>query len=318
MKKLILLFPLLIILCSCAPKRYSAQYFDYFDTVITLDGYFDTKMDFDKACEITEATLKEYDAIFDIYDDGEAKRLNEEKELSVSEELYEAIDFGKKVYDLTDGKCNIAMGAVLSLWHEAREAEGAYLPSDDALTLASRHTDPSDIVMESGKVTLLNENMTLDFGAIAKGCVSDVLRERLTSEGLDNMFVNLGGNVMVIGDKDGEGWNVGVQSTFDSSEICYAKKIKDKCLVTSGVYQRYFEYEGVKYHHIISPDTLYPSDRYLSVSILSDSGALADALSTALFNMTVEEGKEVLEKLDDIGAMWILSNGEKVFYGNLD
>ncbi|MBE6700590.1 MAG: FAD:protein FMN transferase [Ruminococcaceae bacterium] len=319
MKKISLFLSLLalLFLTSCGETRFSTHYFNYFDTVISVDGYFENAEDFNNACKIIEDTLGYYDGVFDIYDDGELKKLNEEKSLTVSPALYDAILFSKEVERLTNGYCNVALGSVLSLWHNARESEIPYLPSYDDLYEKSLHTDIEKVSLEENfGVVFLDENISLDMGAIAKGYVSDVLRERLQESGFTNLLINLGGNVVVLGDKDGDGWLVGVQSPEDEDGLAHTISVKDSCLVTSGSYQRFFEYDGVKYHHIISPDTLYPATLYSSVSVLYENGALADALSTALFCMSVEEGKEILENFDNIGVMWVTQDGEKIYYGS--
>lgn len=321
MKKLVLVLILSLFLISCSESRQSTQFFGYLDTVVSLDGYFDSDEDFDKACSIVEETLKEYDAVFDIYDNGELKKLNETKKSEVSLKLANAIAFGIKAENVTNGYCNIAMGSVLSLWHEARESDITYLPDKAKLEEAAKHTDISCIsyhAYNSDKVeiTLTDSEMSFDMGAVAKGIISDVLREKFTEAGLDNLYVNMGGNVMVIGGKDGSGWSVGIQAP-EGGGIADAVKVTDSCLVTSGSYQRYFEYNGKSYHHIISPDTLYPSELYKSVSVLYKDGAWADALSTALFNMSVEDGKKILEQFDDIGVMWITADNQYIHYGTL-
>lgn len=321
MKKLILLLLPLLLLFSCSNGRQSKQFFGYFDTVVSIDGCFESDEDFTRACGIVEETLKKYDKIFDIYTDGELKLLNDTKKAVVSLELANAIVFGIKAEAVTKGGCNIAMGSVLSLWHEAREADLPYLPDRARLEEAARHTDINCLSYnahskDSVEITLTDSEASLDMGAIAKGIVSDVLREKLTEAGFDDLYVNLGGNVMVIGDKDGKGWSVGIQNP-DGDGIADAVKVTDACLVTSGSYQRYFEYEGERYHHIISPDTLYPSNRYKSVSVLYESGAWADALSTALFNMSVDEGKAILDGFENIGVMWITAENEYIYYGTL-
>lgn len=317
MKKVLLfLIFTCLFLTSCAEQRFNTQLFGYLDTVVSIDGYFESREEFDRACEITEDILKKYDKIFDIYNDGELKALNEKKELSVSAELSDAVAFGIEAAQSTDGYCNIAMGSVLSLWHEARESDIPYLPDPDMLTAASGHTSVGEISLENGFVRLNDKEASLDMGAVAKGIVSDVLRQELTEAGFGNMLINLGGNVVVIGNKDGKGWNVGIQSP-DGEGITDAVAVSDACLVTSGSYQRYFEYNGKRYHHIINPDTLYPSDMYSSVSVLYENGAWADALSTALFNMTVEQGEKILQQFDNIGVMWITSDGEYIYYGTL-
>ena len=121
----------------------------------------------------------------------------------------------------------------------------------------------------------------------------------------------------MLGDKNGDGWKVGIQSPYGNS-IIKAVSASNTSVVTSGVYQRYFEFENKRYHHIISPHTLYPSESYLSVTVVYDNSGWADALSTALFNMPVDEGKELLREFDGIGVMWIKADGKIEYYGNIE
>ncbi len=317
------LFFTLIILCclsftSCYEQKYSTHYFDYFDTVISFDGYFASSSEFNRACEIVESTLKEYDAIFDIHDESsELAILNEEKTLAVSSALFDALNFGIKAEKATEGYCNIALGSVVTLWHEARMSKEPYLPEIEALAVAAKHTDINSVQLINGTANITDENLSLDMGAIAKGYVSDILRDRLTQEGFDNLYINMGGNVMAIGSKDGNGWAVGIQSPDNEYAIAEAVSVSDTNLITSGSYQRYFEINGKKYHHIISSDTLQPSELYTSVSVMYENGAWADALSTALFNMSIEDGERILAQFDGIGVIWITPEGEIHRYGAL-
>ncbi len=314
MKRLILIF-FCLFLVSCSPQKYSTQIFGYFDTVVSVDGYFDSEKEFNEACEIIEDTLSLYHNALDIHSqNGEGAVLNKSKALTVSDELLEVIGFGIKVANVTNNKCNIAMGSVLEEWHKARESDSPYLPSIEYLKEKAKHTDVNNIEISGNTVALLDPDLILDFGAIAKGYVANVLRERL--KGYD-MTVNLGGNVLVLGDKNGKGWKIGIQSPYDNSVI-KAVSVSDTSVVTSGVYQRYFEYEGKRYHHIISPDTLFPSENYLSVTVIYDDSGWADAMSTALFNTSIEEGKKMLRQFEGISVMWIKSDGEIEYYGNIE
>lgn len=316
MKKILFLL-LCILLTSCSGGRYSTQLYGYFDTVVSIDGYFESREDFDGAVKIIEDTLQIYDDALDIYNDGELKRLNEAKKSEVSPELSEVIEFGIEAEKATDGYCNVAMGSVLALWHDAREADPHYLPSPEELHEAAKHTDTSSVIISPPFIEYSDHSLSLDLGGIAKGYVADVLRERLIESGYGNMTVNLGGNVLVIGNKDGKGWKIGVQSPTDENALAEVVNVSDSSLVTSGVYQRYFEFEGKRYHHIISPDTLFPSEKYLSVSVLYHESKWADALSTALFSMSIEDGKKILEKFDGIGVLWIKGDGTKEYYGTI-
>lgn len=138
-----------------------------------------------------------------------------------------------------------------------------------------------------------DEDMSLDVGAIAKGYATKCLAEKLKEAGVTSALLSLGGNVETIGTKaDGKPWRVGVQNPDTSAAKAYLHvlKLTDTCLVTSGTYQRYYEVDGVRYHHIIDQDTLMPENTYDSVTILCNDSARADALSTAVFNMDPETG----------------------------
>ena len=131
----------------------------------------------------------------------------------------------------------------------------------------------------------------------------------LETEGCQSAALNAGGNVRTVGLKPtGEKWNIAVTNPDTSSSQAYVDTVEtgDASVVTSGIYQRFFEYEGRRYHHIIDKDTLMPEQRYLSVTIVTADSGYADALSTAVFNMSLEDGREFVEGLDGVEVMWVL------------
>ena len=136
----------------------------------------------------------------------------------------------------------------------------------------------------------------------------------LEAEGVTGYTLNVGGNVRTIGAKpDGEKWCVGIEDPAGGGECVAYLYLSGESLVTSGAYQRYYEVDGKRYHHIIDPDTLYPASGYLSVSVVSKSSADADVLSTALFCADLEKGREILENYPDAEAMWVRSDGERIY-----
>ena len=127
-------------------------------------------------------------------------------------------------------------------------------------------------------------------------------------------MLNIGGNLRIIGSKpDGTGWNTGIKNPMDQSKYSLYLNIKNISCVTSGDYERYFTYNGNKYHHVIDKDTLMPSNYFSSVTILVNDSGLADALSTALFSMSYEEGKLLVEKLGNVEVVWIYKDGTVVY-----
>ena len=304
-------------------ERFSDNYFDAFDTVITLIAYSENEKAFREMSDLVHKELRRYHYMFDIYKlyDGinNARVVNKnagKEPVEVEPEFIELIDASREIYEESGGRTNIAMGAVLLLWHEAREAslanpEKAYIPDMEELKKAAEHCSFDDIVVDREKSTvfLKDPEMSIDLGAIAKGFAIEKIVAELEEAGYSNFVISAGGNVRASGLKgDGSKWVIAVQNPDTESEEAYIDKVEltDKSLVTSGVYRRFYEYEGKRYHHIVDPETLTPESRYLSVSILTKDSGRADALSTAVFNMDLEEGQAFIESLDDVEALWVM------------
>ena len=224
--------------------------------------------------------------------------------------------YSKEMYYKTDGIMNIAMGSVLSLWHDYRalgkdNPAEASLPPMEKLKEASLHCDIEKMVIdeENSTVTLTDPLMKLDVGAIAKGYAVECVAGMLEEKGVTGYVLNVGGNVRTIGTKgDGTPWTVGIENPDGGDYLAYLK-LSGQSLVTSGSYQRYYYVDGKPYHHIIHPGTLMPSEGFLSVSVVCKDSGLADALSTTLFCLSLEEGIALVEKFPDAQAMWVDEDG---------
>lgn len=307
-------------LCSCrsSEKRYTASTFEYFDTITEVIGYASSEEEFENTKNYIFSELEKYHKLYDIYNsyDGIANinTVNSSrKPTKVDRELIDLIEFGKNIYPVTCGKMNIAMGTVLSLWHDCRE-EGTRFPEEAELISASEHCSIDDIIIdkENGTLFLADGKMSLDIGAIAKGYAAKMISEALREKGISGYLISIGGNVCTVGSKpDGEMWIVGIENPDGGffEKVC----VSDMSVVTSGSYQRYFELDVVRYHHIIDPDTLMPKNDYVSVTVISEDSALADTLSTALFNMDIGQGKTLLLSFENAYAMWVTAEGEKIY-----
>ena len=268
--------------------------------------------------------MEEYHRLLDIYHSYEGMNnlhtVNEQagkQAVKVDEKLLEVLRYGKDTYTLTDGQVNIALGAVTSLWHVSRQ-KGDALPDEASLIQAAKHCNIEDIIIdaEKGTVFLRDENMSVDMGALGKGYACEMAARLLESIGGEGYAINIGGNIRVTGKKtEKEYWSAGIQNPDTLSEKPYINTVylEKYALVTSGSYMRYYTVDGVRYHHIIDPDTLYPENTFLSVSVLCGSSALGDVLSTALFNMSLEDGKSLVKTLDDVYVLWVDKDG-KVYY----
>ncbi len=324
-----LLFLYMPLFCACQrkAKKFTVQAFDCFDTVTTIMGYAETQAEFDAVAGEILAELSEYHKLFTIYEQYEGLEnlytINQteadvHRTVTVDERIIDMLLFAKEMYALTDGKVNVAMGRVLSLWHTYREAAAenpaeAKLPPMAQLLSAAEHTDIDDLIIdaEQNTVTLRDPLMSLDVGAIAKGYAVEMAARALESRGITGYLINVGGNVRAVGAKaSGEGWTVGIQNPEEDAEYLAYLTLFDSALVTSGSYQRYYTVDGKRYHHIIDPETGMPSERYTSVSILCENSAMGDALSTALFCMSLEDGRALIASLDGVEAMWVTADGE--------
>lgn len=315
MKRLVLIVGAALVLlsgCRPTPKRYSAVYTDVFDTVTEFTAYCGSQEEFDRLSDAAHDELLRLHRIFDVYNsyDGvmNAYMLNcasggEAYELAP--ELLELTESAKEWYELTGGRLNAAMGSVLSLWHDCRE-EGV-LPDGEELKRRAEHCDFDGVAVEGGAITVNDPEISFDFGALAKGYAAEKTARLLDSMGGGSFALSVGGNVVTRGEKPTGKWEIGIENP--DGGLLTTVKISDASVVTSGDYQRYFEVGGVRYHHIIDPETLYPANLWRSVTVICGDSGTADALSTALFCMPLEEGKELLERFG-AEALWVDANGE--------
>ena len=219
---------------------------------------------------------------------------------------------GKELGEKTGGAFDIAISPIVKAWGFTEEEH--HVPTQAELDALLPVTDPSDVFLDAGKAYLQKEGMAVDLGGIAKGYTSDKVSELLKEKGVESAIVSLGGNVVGIGRKpDGEKWEVALANPLDANDYCGLISIEDKAVVTSGGYQRFFEENGRKYHHIIDPATGYPAESgLLSVTIISESGTEADVLSTALFVMGLEDALEYWQKNGGFEAIFITEAGEVI------
>lgn len=315
-------------------KRYEAQFSMLFDTITLIIGYTKGKDEFTEFAELIYDKLEEYHQLYDIYNDYEGinniKTINDNAGIApvkVDKKIIDLLVFAKEAYEKTDGMINIAFGSVLEIWHEYRtkaieDPEEAELPPVDLLKAASEHTDIKNMIIDEAESTvyLKDPEMSLDVGAIAKGYSVERVAEYAMENGFDSGVISVGGNVRTIGYKgvDNKLWNIGVQNPEKGQPDLMIVNLTDLSLVTSGTYQRYYTYEGRIYHHIINRDTLFPAEYYDAVTIICKDSGTADALSTAVFNMTFEQGKAFIESIPDTEALWVFPNGDIEYSSNFE
>ena len=329
---------LLLALCALSSagaqtQKFSAVYLDTFDTVIQLIGYCEDEETFNRWSQTVHETYLYMHKLFDTYhtydDEGVVSvcALNQraaEAPVRVDPILFSLLTFCKSQYAACQGQVNVAMGSVLSIWHDYRESgladpENAALPPMEALEAASAHADIDDLVLDAQNMTVYFDDpaLKLDVGAVAKGYATEIVAQMLLSGDMPSFIISAGGNVRV-GEPPLDGrkaWGVGIQDpdgmVLGTGDIVETLFLSGKSVVTSGDYQRYYVVDGEAYHHLIDPDTLTPPKTYRSVSIITEDSGYADMLSTAAFLMPYEESRAFIESLDGVEAIWLFPDGSK-------
>ena len=310
---------------TVSQKRYQASFLTLFDTVTSIVGYAQSEEEFGKITDEIHDQLEAYHQLFDIYNDYEGvnniKTINDQAGIApvkVDPVLIGFLQECKDYYNATGGVVNVAMGSVLSLWHETRndginDPENAKIPEEEALKEAAKHCSFDTVIIdeEYSTVYLEDPKQSLDVGAIAKGWSTQRVCENLPA----GFLISVGGNVCASGPKpeNNSAWVVAIQDPEGGADdYLHTVYVNQESVVTSGDYQRYYTVDGKIYHHIIDPETLYPAEKWKSVSIICTDSGLGDALSTALFLLDLEEGKKLLDKYD-AQAVWVDLTGETYY-----
>ena len=333
---------LLVIFTGCPETAIKAEKiepkgmvnYSFFDPVSYYYCYADdTNEEFQSRCEGVSQVLGKYHKLFDIYYEHSGVvnlrtiNLNAGKEpLKVDKELVDFLLYAKELYNTTNGEMNVMMGAVLRLWHDCREAASldpskARIPTEEELAEARLHTDISllEIDEKNCTVRISDPKASIDVGALGKGYATERAAEYLKGVGADSYVLNIGGNIRIIGHKpDGTGWGTGIKNPLDTTQYAMTLDLADTSCVTSGDYERFFSVNGVKYHHVIDKDTLMPATYFSSVSIFTPDSGLADALSTALFSMSYEDGLAIVESLGNVEVLWITRDGTQYYTKGLE
>lgn len=340
----------MLLLTGCKKTEYeyfSKNITGPFDTITTYMTYAKNEEEFKQQCDIIEEKLTYYDHLFDKYNNYDdfqnVYTINEKagkEAVKVDQPLIDLLELSIKWNKELSNKVNIAYGSVINIWHDYRESAESNggvgeVPTNAELKRANVHTDINNIVIDKEKKTVYikDEKASLDLGATAKGYAVELIKDELIEMGVDNFLLSGGGNVSSHGirkiKKEGdfylsdcqEKFCVGIQSPQDGN---FAHEETDEnyeneatlvadgeSIVTSGDYQRFYKDDnGVRYHHLIDPDTMFPAVHFRSVSIITEDSGMADFLSSAVFLMTYEEGLKFVDSLEGVEAIWLLEDGK--------
>lgn len=237
------------------------------------------------------------------------------KPVKVDDATYKIIEEGIQYSNLSNGLFDITIGPLVKLWNIGLPQ--AIVPSKNEIDSKLPLINYNNIVLNNSEKTvyLKNPGMMIDLGGIAKGYTADLISKILWDNNVNSAVIDLGGNIYTHGKKiTGEDWRVGIQNPFsDRGDIIGSISTSNKSIVTSGIYERFIEKDGVKYHHILSPKTGYPYDNDLAgITIISDKSIDGDALSTSVFAMGLSDGLNFIESLENIEAIFVTKD-KKVY-----
>ena len=332
---LLTLFLISLLPAGCAKQesaytKYSTTFFGTFDTVVTIIGYAQDQSLFDRVAGEAKKRFERLHQVYDAYNAYEGVNnlymMNREASkapVPVEPELMDLLLFVKEKQPQMLGRVNIALGAVLSIWHQYREEAEfnpmeAEVPPMERLLETAAHVDFDKLILDPGQGTVYFEDPELltDLGSVAKGYAAEVVAQWMLTSEMPSFIISAGGNVRA-GNHPEDGrarWGVSIQNPDEIAfggpgendlDVLY---VTNTSVVTSGDYQRYYVVDGERYHHIISPDTLMPGNFTRSVTVVCEDSGLADLLSTMLFLLPYEDGLDYVESTDGVEAYWVLPN----------
>lgn len=319
-----ILFPLLYG-CGANAEPISRTGF-YFDTIIQVTIY-DVKKEecLDECMRLAESYEKLLSPTVEGSDIWKINHSSGEP-VTVSDETAALLETALTYCEMTDGRIDLTMETVSALWdfHPSESGSGPAasssaaiagtadkIPEQAAVLEALSHVDYHNLQIEDNTVTLLDPESRISLGFIAKGYIADQLKEYLLSQNIKSAIINLGGNLLAVGQRpDGSPFQFGIQMPFEAQGTpITVLPVSDKSVVSSGVYERYFYQDDTLYHHILDTSNGYPvQNTLLGVTILSDSSTTGDALSTTCFILGPEEGMRLVESMEDVEAIFITND----------
>ncbi|MBQ7172347.1 MAG: FAD:protein FMN transferase [Clostridia bacterium] len=312
----LLSFFLLLSFGSCSQERVCRGDFFAFDTYHTVSIYGMSEPEADALLSDLEAETRALENVFSFYlDDSELARLNRERKALLSDPLYSALLSAAKIKTETNGAFSPTLGALTSLWGVGREG---FLPPAEKEIAAALAASSPDLTLSGGSASL-PEGMLLDAGGFAKGVLAERLVEKVRASSCSRAVLSLGGNVGVYSADGSYEFRIGITDPHAPEKTAGYLLLRSGFLSVSGHYERYSEYAGQRYSHILDPRTGRPADSdVVSAAVWSEDGLLADALSTAFVVMGREEALAFFSETDrEFGAVLFLSDGTVALTDNL-
>jgi len=317
-----LIFVFIIIFISgCGKKEYSKVEF-LMDTVVEIKVYHKKKAEAEKAINSSMEEMKRVEQKMSCFFPGsEVSMINKEAFLEekkgsllvegwipVSDELFSLLEESVLLSKLTKGSFDITIYPLRKIWKF--EGENLEVPSKGEIERVLELVAYKNMILQNGKISFAKKGMGIDLGGIAKGYAVDAAIKVLKDKNINSAIVNAGGDMYVLGRKQGKSWRIGIRHPRREREILGTIEVEDRAIVTSGDYERFFFSGGKKYHHIINPKTGYPADECQSVTIVAKEATFADGLATGIFVLGPKEGMALIENLEGVEGVIVNKEGD--------
>ena len=311
LKILVIIMLLIITGCTNKEKEYKMNLY-YMDTYIYIDFFCDNNTKAENIKKDIDNIYKEYHQLSDRYNSYEGitnlyyiyNNNTKEKEITLDSKLYDLLSYSLEFQEKTTNKFNIEIGNIIDIWKKYRD-KGEGIPSNKELQSAKKTNHI--VLLDNNKI--LNNHPNIDLGAISKGYTTEIVGKYLESSGINKYLINAGGNVKVGIPNKKDKYSIGIKSPNKDDSLLTIVKGKNISEITSGSYERNYTYNDKIYSHIIDPNTLYPAEYMKSVTVITSDSALGDALSTTLFLMPIEEGKELIKEYN-VEAIWVTNDDQ--------
>jgi len=286
-------------------------------TLVEIKAYGDDRELLEQGLDAAFAEMVRLEQLFSTHiPKSEVSRLSAaDAPLIVSEETATLLGLGLKIAQRSDGAFDMGLGKLKALW--GVESDQPQVPEEQSIALALKGIGPDSLQISEQQVRKQTPGLQIDLGGIAKGYAVDRAVEKLRQAGIFSAAVNAGGDIRLLGDRQGQSWRIGIQHPRKAGEIIATLALQNRAVVTSGDYERYFEQEGLRYHHLFDPQTGRPARGCQSVTVVAADAASADALATAAFVLGPQKGLTLLEQMPDVEGFLIAADGSKLATGGL-
>ena len=319
-KALIFVF-LIIFISSCGKKEYSKVEF-LMDTVVEIKIYHRSKAEAQEAIDSSMEEMRRVEQKMSYFLPGsEVSRINKEAFLegkkgsllaegwiSVSDELFSLLEESVLLSELTKGCFDITIYPLWKIWKF--EGENLEVPGKGEIERALKLVAYKNMILQNGKINFTKKGMGIDLGGIAKGYAVDAAIKALKERNVESAMVNAGGDIYVLGRKQGKPWRIGIRHPRREGEILGTIEVENRAIVTSGDYERFFFSGGKRYHHIVNPKTGYPAYECQSVTIVAKEATFADGLATGIFVLGPKEGMALIENLEGVEGVIVNKEGD--------